>query len=687
MLHAEWKHLFSRKTLLLSLSVIMFIPIMYGGFFLGSIWDPYGKTSDLPVAFVNEDTGAILSGEHVTIGNDVVNTLKDNADIGWEFVNKATADAGIKSGYYYASVVIPENFSENAASITSSQPQKAVISYTVTPAKNYIGSLVTTQAATKVQSSISEKIVKAYAKGIFENIDSLSAGLDEAATGASEISGGSQTLRSGIYSYTQGVSRIVASQQSLTNGISQLQIGATQLQNGLTQADASLPTAGQIETLLNGVHQLQSGISQLNEAVQHPSSELTAQQAEVQARSGALQTALQSLAVSARSVTLILNNANTEIASSGSASLQASDVLELAQFANDSSTVSTNAVMLLTSLQTLNTLLTTQQSTLQQGTASLNTGALRLVPSLEASLSGYNTLRNANSQLLTGSTLLTRGLTTTYDGSQRLSNGAKLLQTNSFNLNNGVAQLHAGSTTLASGLVKAANQIKLQPTSELTQDQLASPVTSTEIKEGDVPNYGYALAPYVLSLGLFVGALVYNVIYPIRKTFAQQNNAISWWIAKASITGVAAFIQASILMVIMVLFLGLHPDHPWQFAGAIYLTSLTYMSIVSLLVIILDNVGRFLAMVLLVLQLGGSEGTFPIQTAPAFFQAINPFLPMTYSIHALREAISGGISTNVYVMSMAIMMAFLVFANLALFGFFIHRGRRTFTHTSVDGDS
>ena len=201
-----------------------------------------------------------------------------------------------------------------------------------------------------------------------------------------------------------------------------------------------------------------------------------------------------------------------------------------------------------------------------------------------------------------------------------------------------------------------------------------------------MPNYGYALAPYVLSLSLFVGALAVNIIYPIRKTFSEQENAFRWWLAKASVIGTAAFAQATILMLIMVYCLGLAPDHPGNFIGAVYLTSFAYMSIVSLLVIVLDNPGRFLAMVLLVLQLGSSEGTFPIQTTNGFFQAVNPLVPMTYSIRALRQAISGGLSNSFYLDSMWVLAGFLLAANLLMLGFFVYRGKRKFIHTSVDGD-
>ena len=295
-------------------------------------------------------------------------------------------------------------------------------------------------------------------------------------------------------------------------------------------------------------------------------------------------------------------------------------------------------------------------------------------------------MRFANNQLLAGSASLTNGLSEAKSSSQKLANGASLLESRSGALIDGTSQLASGADTLANKLADASNRIKIQPTGATTQQQIANPVKSEMTEKGNVPNYGYALSPYVLSLSLFVGAIVLNVIYPIRKTFSEQESAIRWWLSKASVAGVATFMQATILMLVMVFFLGLTPEHPAHFIGAIYLTSFAYMSIVSLLVIVLDNPGRFLAMVLLVLQLGSSEGTFPIQTANGFFQAINPLVPMTYSIRALRQAISGGLDNAFYGGSMWVLAGFLLVANLLTIGFFAYRGKRKFAHTSVDGD-
>lgn len=688
MLQAEWKHLFNNKILLISMAVISFIPILYSGFFLGSIWDPYGQTKNLPVAFVNEDEGASLNGKSLNVGESVEKKLKDNHDLGWEFVSKQQADEGVNSGHFYAVVTIPSDFSQKAASITKSEPQQAVINFTTTPAKNYIGSLVSNQAAAKVKSSVSEQITQAYAKGILENLDKLGIGLDTAANGASTLHDGLGRLQSGTQAYVGGVKQLAVNQQSLAGGLAQLSDGSRKLQAGLGQLSNNLPTESQLSQLSDGMKQLQSGINQLNASVSNPSPALVAQQNKVETEA---QTLVQTMEASksdllAAGGTLQTLGAQAAASGSNSTTISLPQISNISRAFTETQTIIEQTTTLLKDLRVLTQQLSAQQTQLQAGVSALNNGVNQLTPNAITAFNGYNSVRFANNQLLAGSTSLTNGLNEAKLGSQKLANGASLLESRSGALIDGTSQLASGADTLANKLADASNRIKIQPTGATTQQQIANPVKSEVTEKGNVPNYGYALSPYVLSLSLFVGVIVLNVIYPIRKTFSEQESAIRWWLSKASVAGVAAFMQATILMLVMVFFLGLTPEHPAHFIEAIYLTSFAYMSIVSLLVIVLDNPGRFLAMVLLVLQLGSSEGTFPIQTANGFFQTINPLVPMTYSIRALRQAISGGLDNAFYGGSMWVLAGFLLVANLLTIGFFAYRGKRKFAHTSVDGD-
>lgn len=642
-LYNEWHHLKTSRILLVSVIILLFIPIMYGGFFLGSIWDPYGNTKNLPVAVVNNDKGATLKDKRIAVGNELVDTLKHEDSFEWHFVSEDEADKGLDDGSYYMKIVIPNNASENVTTITSDAPSKTTIAYTTTPSRNYIASLLTNQAAQTIAQNVSSRITTSYAQAVLDQIGELKTGLNTAADGATQLSNGSTQLQSGISAYTGGVAKV---------------------RSGIEQLSAGLPTASQIAQLSDGVKSVQSGVNALNTAVSTPSGALVAQQTLVQSDAVALQTALIHYQTAATANTSSLTALQTALAAgTQTVTVNSSDISAALQVLSVSQNVTQKSVSLLTNLNTLTAMLNAQQTTLKSSVATLNTGVNTLTPGLLSAVNGYTTLASGSSQLLAGTNQLTAS---------------------SVALNDGAAQMSGGASTLANALTSAARQVSVQPTSEATAKQLAAPVDTHHSETADVPNYGYALSPYVLSLGLYVGALVFNVIYPVRRLYANPRSSRSWWYAKMSVAFAVAIGQALVLDAIMVMGLGLHPDQPGKFVLLSIITSLTYMSIVSFLAIALDNIGRFLAMLLLVLQLGAAGGVFPILLSSGFFQAVNPFMPMTYSIYGFREAISSGLGTDTYWSSLLILVAIGVVANLMLITAFRIHGNRRFQHESID---
>lgn len=616
---------------------------MYGGFFLGSIWDPYGNTKNLPVAVVNNDKGATLKDKKVAVGDELVNTLKDEHSFEWHFVSEDKADKGLDDGSYYMKIVIPENASENVTTITSDTPSKTTIAYTTTPSRNYIASLLTNQAAQTIAQNVSSKITTSYAQAVLDQIGELKTGLNTAADGATQLSNGSTQLQSGVSTYTSGVAKV---------------------RNGIEQLSAELPTASQIAQLSDGVKSVQSGVNALNNAVSTPSGALVAQQTLVQSDATALQAALMNYQAAATANNSSLTALQTALASgTPTVTVNSNDISAALQVVSASQTVTQKSVDLLTNLNTLTTMLNAQQATLKSSVATLSTGVNTLTPGLLSAVNGYTALASGSSQLLAGTNQLTAS---------------------SAALNDGAAQVSGGTSTLASALTSAAQQVSVQPTGEATAKQLAKPVDTNHDETADVPNYGYALSPYVLSLGLYVGALVFNIIYPVRRLYADPRSSRSWWYAKMSVAFAVAISQALVLDAIMVMGLGLHPDQPGKFILLSVITSLTYMSIVSFLAIALDNAGRFLAMLLLVLQLGAAGGAFPILLSSGFFQTVNPFMPMTYSIYGFREAISSGIGTHAYWYSLLVLVAIGVVANLMLLTALRIHGNRRFQHESID---
>lgn len=292
------------------------------------------------------------------------------------------------------------------------------------------------------------------------------------------------------------------------------------------------------------------------------------------------------------------------------------------------------------------------------GVAQAGAGANQLVANSPALISGAGQLASALAQLNAQVPSLISGINLLAAGTQQLAD-------NSPALISGITQLNDGASQLASQLGKGAKTINgIKPTGK-TAKMFAEPTTVKHKNYSYVPNYGHALAPYVLSVALYVGILVFNFIYPIRRVAEKDHSAVAWWASKVFVGAVAVTLMAVIEDAIM-LACGLTTDHiPSLFATSICF-GLASMAIVMFLSMTFDNPGRFVAMVLLMLQLGGSGGTFPMQVTMKFYNVIHWYLPMTYSILGLRQSISSGIGAHYALFCNLVLLGIAVVFNLLL---------------------
>lgn len=292
------------------------------------------------------------------------------------------------------------------------------------------------------------------------------------------------------------------------------------------------------------------------------------------------------------------------------------------------------------------------------GVAQAGAGANQLVANSPALISGAGQLASALAQLNAQVPSLISGINLLAAGTQQLVD-------NSPALISGITQLNDGASQLASQLGKGAKTINgIKPTGK-TAKMFAEPTTVKHKNYSYVPNYGHALAPYVLSVALYVGILVFNFIYPIRRVAEKGHSAVAWWASKVFVGAVAVTLMAVIEDAIM-LACGLATDHiPSLFATSICF-GLASMAIVMFLSMTFDNPGRFVAMVLLMLQLGGSGGTFPMQVTMKFYNVIHWYLPMTYSILGLRQSISSGIGAHYALFCNLVLLGIAVVFNLLL---------------------
>lgn len=260
---------------------------------------------------------------------------------------------------------------------------------------------------------------------------------------------------------------------------------------------------------------------------------------------------------------------------------------------------------------------------------------------------------------------LTSGVTQLNQGTQELEKGLNELVSNSPSVMTGIDALNSGAKELSSALGSGASEASNVKLTKKTIDQFADPVTLKQKQYSVVSNYGEALSPYIMSLALFVGCMLFNFIYPIRKVSMQGQPSGAWWLSKVvmgfAVSSMMAFLQATIMLLI-----GLPVDNLGQYYLTAFSAAWCYMAIVMFLAMTFDNPGRFVAMILLVLQLGGAGGTFPPQIQPRFFGLIHPYLPMSYSVYAFRNAISGGIGTGMYIKSIIILLVIAVISTALL---------------------
>ncbi|SLM89901.1 Phage infection protein [Brachybacterium faecium] len=412
----------------------------------------------------------------------------------------------------------------------------------------------------------------------------------------------------------------------------------------------------QITKLKAGVAELQAGVNKLA-----PGSVTLANGiADAHAGSEKLQAGAEQLQASAPTLTGAINSASAASQKlADGASKANTGVGQLATGINSAADGS----------QTLNNGLSTYTAgvgTLGNGVSTLNGGASKLAANSGQLQSGASQLATGTNQLAEKTPELASGVGQLNEGAGKLHDGATQLADGSNKLTDGLTKVSDGTIKLGDTLGDASTKVSDTNLNPANAKMISKPTDLNHTEISKVPNYGHGLAPYVIALALFVGALTFNVIFPIEVPVAYPKTAVSWWFSKFSVLVVHAVAQALLLDVIMLLFLGLEVDHVGQFVMITVFTSLAYMSIVAFLAITLGNPGRFIAMVLLVIQLGASAGTFPLPLTNGFFQAMHPFMPMTYAVNGYRQAMTSGLSNGVFWQTMGVMVGIVIVFNALL---------------------
>lgn len=266
MVKQEWKSLWRNPILIIVLVFIIAIPAIYTTLFLGSMWDPYGKLDNLPVAVVNLDEPVEYEGETLNVGKNLVDKLKDDGSLCFNFTDADQAERGLENGTYYMVITVPKNFSENATTLMDAVPKKMELDYKTNPGTNYIAMKMSETALEKIKTSVAQEVTKTYAETIFDKIGEAGDGMKDAADGAGEIYNGTEKLADGNKTISDNLKTLTEGTLTFKDGTSELKVGLSSYLDGVNQlSDGSTTLANGSAALLTGALKLNEGANSLSD--------------------------------------------------------------------------------------------------------------------------------------------------------------------------------------------------------------------------------------------------------------------------------------------------------------------------------------------------------------------------------------------------------------------------------------
>lgn len=792
MIKAEWKNIAKSTWLKIVLCAIMIIPMIYACVFLGSMWDPYGQTDQLPVAVVNKDKEVEYNGSTMDIGKQLSDKLAKNDSMDFNIVSSSKAQKGLKDGKYYMIITIPENFSKNATTLLDDDPQTMMLTYTTNPQTNYVATKMDESAMAKVKAEISSTVTKTYSKILFKNVKTLSKGFKTAAEGSQKLSDGVNTAKDGnatitenlntlassalvfndgadslvkgLSVYTKGVSTAKAGAQqldnnsaTLNNGAAQLKAGSSQLLSAVQAAEKQLgdginASAGQLNTLTSSNKQIEESSKQLSAALTKiqgaiDSNNLVENDAQaakkVDGMISTLSTTISTMnnnaaqlnqlaaaekkqaeqlqATQPQAAQELMLKATShatqaatlqQVASQLSSSINTDDLKQLSTLLNGNAAVLKNQTaanaktqQLLASSQQLATAnntavgsLVTNLKTVQanmKGTSNsvgmvgavsqIDEGLGTLQSGLKTYTGGVKQVNNGLGTLASNNKTLNSGASQLADGALKISSGSNQLAAGSATLGEGLTTIGEGTNTLTSSLKDASKKSNIKSTNK-TYKQMSTPVDTQKKEITNMPNNGHAMAPYMMSVALYVACMALSLMYPFGKGMTTTDSPVKFLLAKATVMVPLSFVQALILYFSLRGFCGFTPARPGLCIAFMLLLSLAFMAFIAFLAIAFGRIGEFIALIFMVFNLGASAGTYPLETAPHWYTVLHPFVPFTYSVNGFRSVIAN--ATAVPTTEILFFVGLLVVSVLLTYVIVRHRSKthKVFLPEVFDGE-
>lgn len=579
---------------------VIIIPVLYSFFYLKAFWDPYGNLHDMNIAIVNLDEG----DNDENLGTELVNKLKDKDTMTITVLNNSDeAQEGLINQDYYATITIPKNFTKDLNNAESSDRKVTTISYSPNQKNNYLASQIINKVVTTVETELRSEVSKKVVGKLSDKLEEVPDKMGEISDGANQLQDGTSQLQSGLQELNKGTNNLSTNYEKFDSGVDSAYAGSEKLANGLN-------------SLNSGADEIYSGTSQLAE------------------KTNTLNTGVSSYVKGVNQLVSSVNATSTQIQKIGE---------DLANYQ-----------------QTHNPDALNDAAKILQGMQSSSAGSAQLLGTLQSKGTeleqGVNLLNTKVQTLNSGMFTLKQGISSAKTGNEELQKGLKELSTNSKTIKEGTKQLSNGSSQALNGsqtLLDGTNTFKNEINNgiENTQEELknlngldeytSEPVEVDEQDYAQVDSYGVGFAPYFMSISLWVGALIMLIIFyydPDDRFKLLGRNAQNKYL-RAGLYFVISVAQGIVLGFILKAGLGFGVTNIWLYYGTCILTSIVFFSILQFLVIKLGDVGKFLGILLLVLQLAASGGTFPIETVPKFFQSIYKFMPMNYTIRLIKESL------------------------------------------------
>ncbi|MDO4536893.1 MAG: YhgE/Pip domain-containing protein [Coriobacteriales bacterium] len=677
---------------------ICVVPCLYAWINVLANWDPYENTSDIPVAVVNQDETVNLDevGE-ICVGDLMVDALKENDKIGWRFMDEDEALENVRAGTCYAAIIIPSDFTKSLTGILDGKVEKAHLKYYVNEKVNPIAPKVTDTGATTVSQQIDSKFIAKVGEVVAEKLGDASDKIfeksgaflgnelsvldevhvtlldvsDQVGKIADKIHGAQDALNEAVDKFTplQGVGSRVA--DKLDGALGQLATTRSNANKLISDINAALDSgASQVSSIHSSANAdiatIASDIalaqSQINAAIRALENDLTDNQALTSGITNAHNLVVEINPKDANVETLRLD-IERELSTDLGVTVQLSEAQQakIEELRAIASRLEDAAEQVKAATQTINGQVQATKEALQNVQSGVVSDTLTQVSSALDNFASVGNQLEAAAK--TVDPIIDQTISLARQFSEALSGADKALggtRTTVDDLASSVESLNSELAAIRASDMWSYLQSLVATNPEGVSDFLSAPVTINEIDLFPVENYGSGVAPFFSSLALWVGGIALVAIFKLEVDEEEVGKLRPW---QAYFGRWMTFVLLGTFQAIACctgdLIIGIQCAYPWMFYLSAIVASFAFVNIIYGLSVAFKHLGKALAFTLVILQVPGSAGMYPIEMMPPFFQAINPWLPFTYSINAMREAIAGLYGNN-FIYNLGMLLAFVI---------------------------